>query len=260
MHYYAELLFAIFAIFNSTQCHSWVEDLSVINIEGDLTGSPGYSRGYVQRTLIFDDQAIPNPLFSDDTMTYLLPPNGRPGNDFLPTDLICMSSQDSRNETVSSPILRASPGSRVVVRYQENGHVTLQTPIGKPPKAGKTFIYGTNESSPSDTLHKIHNVWTRDGTGGNGRGTLLSEQTFDDGRCYADNGSFKAERRKAVAGYPSDPIQGANLWCRNEILLPARLNPGSIYTVYWVWDWPTVADGKNGKKELYTTCIDIEIV
>jgi hypothetical protein len=37
-----------------------------------------------------------------------------------------------------------------------------------------------------------------------------------------------------------------------------------LYTLYWVWDWPSVGnvDGKGTvlKEQLYTTCIDIEIV
>jgi hypothetical protein len=57
---------------------------------------------------------------------------------------------------------------------------------------------------------------------------------------------------------------GADLWYQHDIQLPADAPSGQPYTLYWVWDWPT-APGvdpnlPNGKQELYTTCIDIDIV
>lgn len=36
-----------------------------------------------------------------------------------------------------------------------------------------------------------------------------------------------------------------------------------MYTLYWVWDWPTAARTPgfpNGKPEVYTTCMDVDVV
>ena len=57
---------------------------------------------------------------------------------------------------------------------------------------------------------------------------------------------------------------GANLWCQNNLALPTNIPIGSNYTLYWVWDWPTEPgvdpNLPKGKAELYTTCMDIDIV
>jgi hypothetical protein len=36
-----------------------------------------------------------------------------------------------------------------------------------------------------------------------------------------------------------------------------------VYTLYWVWDWPTASGTSHvptEKPEIYTTCMDIDIV
>ena len=57
---------------------------------------------------------------------------------------------------------------------------------------------------------------------------------------------------------------GVNMWCQQDIALPANAPSGQPYTLYWVWDWPTapgVDPGvPNGKQELYTTCMDVDII
>lgn len=196
----------------------------------------------------------------DKTMTYLLPPNERPGNEILPIDRICKPSQQSSAETVGSPRLEASAGAQVLLRYQENGHVTL--PANTPGKltAGMVSIYGTNQSLPDDTLQAIHNVWNAMGTGGDQQGRLLAQQNFDDGACYQPNGGRISRERRVK--YPPDPLQGQNRWCRNHVQLPQDTTEG-LYTLYWVWDWPTSSGtpgALKGKREIYTTCIDVDIV
>jgi len=193
-------------------------------------------------------------------MTHLLPPSGRPDNIILPTDLICMPNQQWPETTAGDQVLKAPSGNQIILRYQENGHVTL--PSNTPGKAtpGTVSIYGTNESLSSDTLHGIHNVWNALGTGGDCRGRLLARQPFDDGMCYQPNTGRISQERQAL--YSPDPSQGKNRWCRNKVQIPDDVMEG-LYTIYWVWDWPTSSGTPGdleGKTEIYTTCLDIEVV
>lgn len=123
-------------------------------------------------------------------MTYLLPLNGQLVDQILPLDAMYISSQQNFNQTAGSPILSAQIGSSLVLRYQENGHITIpDEPPGKP-SPGTVSIYGTACSSPQDKLQSIHGIWNMEGTGGDSWGQLLSRQLFDDGWCYqVNNGS-----------------------------------------------------------------------
>jgi hypothetical protein len=196
-------------------------------------------------------------------MTYLLP---RPGsNKILPTDNICKESQRERKQTEGSPRLKAPPGAAVALRYQENGHVSLpDAQLGKPPNRGFVYVYGTTDPRPDDSLLSIHNVWNADGTGGDGRGLLLSRQNYDDGRCYQVNGDKISRQRQIEFAHEPDEMMGGDLWCQQDIALPANAPVGKPYTLYWVWDWPTAAGVDpglpDGKAETYTTCMDVDIV
>ncbi|KAI9814686.1 MAG: hypothetical protein M1832_005685 [Thelocarpon impressellum] len=236
-----------------TDAHSWVEQLMVIAPNGSFIGSPGYPRGNVLRK---------NPSFSDTAMVWLLPPNGRAGGKILDTDAMCRESQKNSQQTEGSPALQAAPGSMVALRYQENGHVTLpETTPGKSPNRGNVSIYGTTQPSSSDTLRSIHKVWTADGSGGDKRGRLLATQSYDDGQCYQVNGGSISGQRQGEFKHPASPESGMDLWCQNDIVLPADAPKGKKYTLYWVWDWPTSAGGAGGqaKEETYTTCMDVDV-
>jgi hypothetical protein len=237
-----------------TQAHTWVEQLTVVASNGTFIGAPGYSRGNVLRT---------NPNFGDPQMTNLIPPDGRStGTVILPTDLMCKGSQIIGNQTAGSPALIANAGDMVALRYQENGHVTLpQNQPGKPANRGTIFIYGTTQPSNSDTLLGIHNVWTVDGKGGDGRGVLLATRNFDDGQCYQVNSGTISQQRQKEFPHKAKSLMGADLWCQSDVTLPTSIS-GSTYTLYWVWDWPTAAGTvgfPNGKNETYTTCMDVSI-
>ena len=146
------------------------------------------------------------------------------------------------------------------MRYQENGHVTLpDNPPGKPPNRGTVYVYGTTQPRENDTLLAIHKVWNRSGTGGDGRGVLLSARGFDDGRCYQINDSPISTARQVLFPHEPDELMGADLWCQQDIALPENLPAGQPYTLYWVWDWPTLGFHKR-QEEIYTTCIDIDII
>ncbi len=235
--------------------HSWVEQMMVIAPNGTLAGMPGFARGNVLRS---------SPGFGDPTMVNLLPPDGRTVNQILPSDLMCKSTQTSQTQTDGSPRLQAAPGSAVALRYQENGHVTLpDNQPGKPQNRGTVYVYGTTNPSPDDSFLAIHRVWNADGTGGDGRGVLLSTQNFDDGQCYQTNGGTISTQRQAQYGHTFDDLMGNDLWCQQDIQLPSDAPSGKPYTLYWVWDWPTMpgtAGFPDGKQEIYTTCMDVDIV
>jgi hypothetical protein len=185
---------------------------------------------------------------------------------------MCMNTQNTQNQTDGSPRLQAAPGSAIALRYQENGHVTLpQNQPGKPENRGTVFVYGTTQPNSKDTLLAIHKVWNAAGTGGDKRGVLLSTQNFDDGQCYQQNGGSISIARQHAAGAgfvnnikPPDPLMGSNLWCQQNIALPTNAPVGKPYTLYWVWDWPTLPgidpDLPQGKNEIYTTCMDVDVI
>ena len=235
--------------------HSWVEQMMVIAPNGTLVGEPGFARGNVLRG---------SAGFSDPTMVNLLPPDGRAINQIQSSDLMCKSSQTSSTQTDGSPRLQAAAGDAVALRYQENGHVTLpDNQPGKPQNRGTVYVYGTTHPSPDDSFLAIHRVWNADGTGGDGRGRLLSTRNFDDGQCYQTNGGQISQQRQQQYKHDADKLMGADLWCQQDIQLPSDASSGKPYTLYWVWDWPTMPGTSgfpDGKQEIYTTCMDIDIV
>ncbi|KAI4165978.1 MAG: hypothetical protein LQ342_000409 [Letrouitia transgressa] len=253
----AALALAALALSTSVSAHSWVEELMVIGDGGAFIGTPGYPRAFVKRA------AGVNP---DARMVHLLPPNGRAtnskGNPILPSDPICMPTQQHQTQSDGSPRLKAASGDLIMMRYQENGHVTLpQTQQGKPANRGTVFIYGTTDPKPDDKLLSIHKAWNTEGSGGDKRGKLLATEPFDDGQCYQMNGGSISAERQGQHKHSADPIMGMDLWCQNNFKLPADASSGKPYTIYWVWDWPTAfgtPGAPYGKNETYTTCIDID--
>ncbi|EXJ94904.1 hypothetical protein A1O1_00022 [Capronia coronata CBS 617.96] len=248
-------LFAVLAATPFTTAHTWIEQLMVIAPNGTLVGEPGFPRGNVLRG---------TPGFGDPAMVNLIPPDGRPINQIQSTDLMCKSTQTSQTQTDGSPRLQAAPGSAVALRFQENGHVTLpDNQPGKPSNRGTVYVYGTTQPSPDDSFLAIHRVWNAQGTGGDGRGVLLSTQNFDDGQCYQVNGGPISQQRQQQFKHAFDTVMGSDLWCQQDIQLPSNAPSGKPYTLYWVWDWPTMPGTSgfpNGKQEIYTTCMDVDIV
>ena len=138
-----------------------------------------------------------------------------------------------------------------------------QNQPGKPANRGSVYIYGTTEPQPDDKFLDIFNQWNSDGTGGNKRGKLLATQPFDDGQCYQINGGNISTERQQQFPHTANQLMGANLWCQNDIKIPADAPSGKPYTLYWVWDWPTAPNVDpslpKGKAEIYTTCMDVDI-
>lgn len=249
-------LFHLLLLVASVNSHSWIEQLTVIAPNGTFVGEPGYARGNVLRTA---------PGFSDPTMVNLIPPNTQANvSVVLPSSKMCKDTQQSYNQTKESPRLQASAGAAIALRYQENGHVTLpQNQPGKPKNRGSIYVYGTTEPKEDETLLNVHGKWTQDGTGGDGSGVLLSKQNFDDSRCYQVNSGEISTTRQQKYPHQANQLMGADLWCQQDIKLPSNLPSGKPYTLYWVWDWPTLPGGDpsypNGKQEIYTTCMDIDV-
>ena len=207
------------------------------------------------------------PGFSDPLMVHILPPAGRPVSEgdegLLKSDLMCKDTQ-TKPDPDKSRRLQAAAGDFVALRYQENGHVTLpQNQLGKAPNRGTVFIYGTSEPSETDTFLAIHKQWNSAGTGGDKRGKLLATQDFDDSQCYQVNGGDISASRQKEFPHQFDALMGGDIWCQNNIALPSDLPVGKPYTLYWVWDWgtlPNIDPGlPDGKVEIYTTCMDIDI-
>ncbi|KAJ5694438.1 hypothetical protein N7536_004850 [Penicillium majusculum] len=250
-------LIVLLALYTPTQAHSWVEELTLIAPNGTFVGTPGYARGNYLRTTSG---------FSDTTMTYLIPPNTRANvTQILPSDKMCKDTQQDQTQSEGSPRLEASAGAAIALRYQENGHVTLpQNQPGKPANRGTVYVYGTTQPKTGEKFLDVHGAWTQDGTGGDGRGVLLSVQNYDDGRCYQVNSGQISETRQTKYTHTADPRMGTDLWCQQDIQLPSNAPSGKPYTLYWVWDWPTAAGGDptypNGKAEIYTTCMDVDLV
>lgn len=234
--------------------HTWIDQLVVIAPSHAFVGNYGYPRGYVARS---DDD------FTAAKNTYLLPAADSLRSRIDGTDLLCLETQRVQSQSPSWPRLKAAPGDWVALRYAENGHVTLpwNTP-GKPEYGGTAYIYGTNwptaEEKILDVLH-----WTTDGTGGDYRGRLLAASNFDDGRCHQINdGSISLQRQQKYPNFASNSTQVRNeLYCESDVKISEDAQLGSTYTLYWIWEWPTVGDGETqGKDEWYTTCMDIDIV
>ena len=265
----AAALVALVLLVAPTTAHTWVEEMDIIDPKtGTFTGTPGYCRNNTKRTAAH---------FSDPMMVHLLPSLGVPAIEqrdtipaldttgVYPNDTMCKRTQQQQYQSDGSPRLQAAPGDLVALRYQENGHVTLpQNQPGKQPNRGLVYVYGTTKPKSPELFLDVFGQWTSDGTGGDQRGRLLATQPFDDGYCYQMNGGNISTHRQAQFPHTPNQLMGANLWCQNNIALPTDIAVGSPYTLYWVWDWPTEPNVDpnlpKGKAELYTTCMDVDIV
>jgi hypothetical protein len=204
--------------------HSWIESASNVADNGTMVGKPGFPRGYIPRT---------EPGYGDAVPTYLLPANGQSA----------YSGEEILNKfpfeaNPRFPMLEAASGTHIALNYLENGHTTLpENQPNKPRNRGTIFIYGTSIPSEQEKLFDVHLRWNRDGTGGDGRGKLLATRNYDDGQCYQPNGgSLSSQRANELADEGAKHEQ--ELACQADIKLPDDLKPGSIYTIYWYWDWP----------------------
>lgn len=243
--------------------HTWIDQMQVIGDDGKYTGDYGYARGYVEKA---------GQGFTGNSDNYLNPPLASDRTRIDNTDLLCHPQQRSATQSSDKyPRLQAAPGDYFAMKYTENGHVTLnKNQPGKPKNGGTVFVYGTTQPKTDEKIADVLQ-WTKDGSGGDKRGKLLAINEFDDGRCYELNSSPESAQRQQqfpdhIAGQPNSKLPQ---WCETDVQLPNDAPKGKAYTVYWVWQWPTVAGGvanggdaalPNGKDEYYSTCSDVDII
>ena len=208
----------------SAAAHSWIEKAYRIDqATRKFIGAPGYPRGGDYRRLSAEGTV------NDGTNTYRLPVDGAyTGDEKINRLDFALNREDE--------IFKAAPGDYIAILHTENGHVTEKLE-GRPLNGGNIYLYGTSDTKDDDKLFDIHLKWNKDGTGGDRRGRLLGTSNYDDGQCYEGNasGEFAMERSKAAHGTPEEA-----LICQSDIQLPQDLKPGSVYTIYWYWDWPTL--------------------
>lgn len=213
--------------------HSWVERTMRIASNGTMVGAPGYERAHVVRGTIAEDDIV-----------WLLPPNGRADGKVIHLD---DKIANPRQRMLSYPEqfgpVKAAPGDFVALQYQENGHVTKPSAAPfKPLNSGTVYVYGTLYNDLTDTnLVDVHLAWTQDGTGGNQKGRLIASRNYDDGQCYQINSDpISLQRQKEFPKTAEDPM-GRDLWCQTDVQIPCDTPIGAMYTVIWVWDWPTMS-------------------
>ncbi len=255
----------------TVNCHSWVEQISLV--EDVVFQNSDYSRDNDDLQASLSDvysanysvviRTSPEFLHNDTIMTYLLSSNERSGNiEIIFSDRICMLSQQFSYQSQGSSRLKVKAGKKVVLRYQENEHITLPHETPGKVTSETVFVYGIKESRSTDTLLNIHKVWNKDETAGDARERLLAEVDFDDEECYGSNflSPIYQLRQKL---FEANSGQGPNRWCRNRVQVPEDTTEG-VYTLYWVWDWPSSLDTPDGsmrwKDEIYTTCVDLHVI
>lgn len=193
-------------------------------------------------------------------MTYKLP---RPPFSYV-TDADHICSERQRNIDLTYA-LAASPGQRIMLRYQENGHITLPDVTPWKLSSGQVYVYGTFAPQQVFTLRQIHHVWNESGLADAQDGFLLMQAPFDDGRCYQVNNGSISRQRQCAFPHESTPPEGENVWCGTNFTIPdpslyySQTDEDShILSIYWVWDWPG-SDTNSTAEQYYTTCLDIVV-
>jgi hypothetical protein len=81
---------------------------------------------------------------------------------------------------------------------------------------------------------RFHRLWTMDGTGGDERGSLLTAQNFDDGRCYQINGGniSVARQEEYPDPTPSQPRSINEQWCESHLKHYLKHNGDHRYGTY----------------------------
>lgn len=204
--------------------HSWIERaLKIEPITRQFFGDEGFPRGYIPRT---------DPAFNDEEYIWRLPYTG---TGFYTGDETINKHPIEHNP--SHAMLEAAPGDFIAILHFENGHTTVpESSPDKPLNRGTIFLYGTDEPRDEEKLFDVHLAWNQDGTGGDKRGRLLATRNYDDGQCYEARGEGLALERATTLGV--DPM--TPLACQSDLQLPDDLEPGTVYTIYWYWDWPNL--------------------
>ncbi|PNY24544.1 Uncharacterized protein TCAP_05509 [Tolypocladium capitatum] len=215
---------AALALVTAVSAHSWIESAFRIAPNGTFIGASGFPRGYVPRSA---------PGWSDKQAQHLIPDAGV----YKGTEVLNKYAFDANPKF---PMLEAAPGDKVAILHLENGHVTLpQNQPNKPLNRGTVYLYGTTQPKDQEKLFDVHLLWNQDASGGDKRGSLLATRNYDDGQCFQDNKQPIAQERVKMLAADGASLD-KELKCQSVITVPKDLKPGTVYTVYWYWDWPTL--------------------
>ncbi|OAQ66902.1 hypothetical protein VFPPC_14397 [Pochonia chlamydosporia 170] len=221
---------SLLALAGSASAHSWVEYASKIAPNGTLVGALGFPRGYMPRSQAGWNDKIPQLLLpAQGTQAYT-------GKEVL--------NKFPFTDKPQHPMLEAAPGDHIAIIHLENGHVSLpQNQPKKPKNRGTIFLYGTSQPKEQEKLFDVHLLWNKGGSGGDKRGVLLATRNYDDGQCFQPNTASITNER--VSKYGADGAKNSQeLPCQSDVKLPDNLKPGSVYTIYWYWDWPNLDSTK----------------
>lgn len=226
------LLFA-----TAVKSHTWGEEQHRIALNGTFVGPTGFARGYMPRS-------------QNQNQGWLIP-NGH--SSILPTDKLFDPARSKLTDAMYSkdfPMLTASPGDFAAFMYTENGHVSKQDIEGgnpKPINRGTVYVYGTQENDLSNyNLVDVHLKWTRDGTGGDGKGRLLATRNFDDGQCFEPIPADGDKEGITTFRMTHLKKEYQALSCQTDIQIPLDAKVGKPYTIIWTWDWGTLRDDLRG--------------
>ncbi|OCL06477.1 hypothetical protein AOQ84DRAFT_390164 [Glonium stellatum] len=200
--------------------HSWVDNVQRTDPQGQLVGEIGYIRNYTARVANQD---------VDEQNTHQLLNKS-------PEQIFCSAFQVSQFQANGLPGLKVSPGSQIVAQYLENGHISA--PLSPASVVGDIYWFGTEDVSATGedatTFGEVQS-WK----GGAGRGRLLGVNSFDDGKCG-----------RGDLGLP----------CRSTFQIPTKAVVGSVYTVYWLWNYSGKLGNNTKHIEYYTSCMDVDII
>ncbi|GAO50185.1 hypothetical protein SAICODRAFT_27712 [Saitoella complicata NRRL Y-17804] len=160
------------------------------------------------------------------------------------TASLCRVNQrDPTDYTTEYPRLSTYAGDSIVASYTENGHVTKDKLAPNGTTRPGTYnwywtgvAYGGGDSATSSSqLHTLSDL---------SDSTLLSgPHDFDDGKCAVDSDNSLGR---------DGPIP-----CEGTFTIPSGTAPG-LYMLAWVWNFPKVLE--EGYQEIYTTCMDVEVL
>lgn len=237
------------ALTGFASAHTWVESVTITGGKNPQPGQVGERRGASMSHFLRVFLRKTNNTLDLMKERVDVDIQGKAESLALP---VCRSSQ--QNPISTDKRLKAYAGNIVQGTYTENGHVTK---IGPPHDdritAGQIYWFGT--TNPETSKMPIAEIikWNEEGTGGNGKGRLITVTAYDDGLCAEPNETaLSAERHKAANVPQSEMIP-----CRSQFGVPKDVKPG-LYHIYWVWDFSK--PNKPGHVEWYTSCLDLEIV
>lgn len=161
----------------------------------------------------------------------------------------------------------------MVAFHTENGHVSL--PATSSSKSGRTYWFGTTNQQKIPTLGDVLK-WKDAGVEEDGPGQYMGASTYDDGKCAEPN-------RSPISAQRGVGPTGVGKPCKDSGFdIPKGLKPGTILTVYWVWDFSEhfgpnpnffevrplesesrVSPAQKTLSEIvqwYSSCLDIDII